>query len=86
MALWVRCRGNHTLGVDLEDRRAGNDAFIVELGARLGQDDIDLACNAGGDSVNLVVGVAGSNADLNWELQKKKQLVQWVLARDCVMV
>lgn len=70
MALWVRCRGDHTLGVDFEDGWAGNDVLIVELGVRLGQGNVDLARDTGGDSVNLVVGVAGGDADLDGELHQ----------------
>lgn len=32
MTLWVRCRGDHTLRVDLEDGRASNDVLIIEHG------------------------------------------------------
>ena len=68
MALRMRCRGCLALGVDLQDRRTGNDALVIDLGVRFGEHDVDLAEGAGGDGVDLEVFVAGCDADLDREL------------------
>ena len=68
MALWMRRARRLVLGIDLQDGRAGNDILIVELGCRLGEHDVDLADSADRDGVDLVVLVAGCDADFDWEL------------------
>ena len=60
------------LGINLEDRRAGNDVLVVELACRLGEHDVDLADGADWDRVDLVVLVARRDADFNWELENSR--------------
>ena len=73
MALGMRCARRLVLGVNLQDRRAGNNILIVELGGRFGEHDVDLANSAERDGVDLVVLVAGRDADFDWELEDSRQ-------------
>lgn len=69
MALWMWRARRLILGIDLQDGRAGNDILVVELGSRFGEHNVDLANGADGDGVDLVVLVAGGDADFDWELE-----------------
>ena len=69
MAFRVRRARRFVLGVDLQDGRSGDDVFVREIGGRFGEDDVDLAHGTRGDGVDLVVFVAGRDADLDWELE-----------------
>ena len=73
MALWMRRARRLVFGINLQDRRAGNDILIVELGGRFGEHDVDLADSADRDGVDLVVLVAGGDADFDWELEDSRQ-------------
>lgn len=70
MTLRMRCLGGLILGVDLKDSRASDGVLVIELGRRLGEDDVNLANGALGDGVDLVVLVAGCDADFDWELHQ----------------
>lgn len=61
-------RGCLALGVNLQDSGPSDDLLVGEVGARLGEDDIDLAHGSVGNSIDLVVLVAGCDSDWNGEL------------------
>ena len=65
------------LGIYLQDRRARNDVLIREVRGGFGEHHVDLAGGGGGDGIDLVVLVAGGDADFDWELnwQGKKVVI-----------
>ena len=77
MTFWVRRTRGLILGIHLQDRRSSNDVFVVELGCRFGEHDVDLAHGADRDSVDLVVLVASGDADFDWKLEGR-QLGQYM--------
>jgi hypothetical protein len=44
--------------------------LVGEVGARLGEDDVDLPHGSFRDHINLIVLVSGCDSDLNGELQE----------------
>ena len=72
MTFWVRRTWGLILGVHLQDRRTGNDMFIVELSCRFGEYDVYLAHGADRNGVDFVVLVASGDADFDWKLEDSR--------------
>ena len=71
MTLGMRRTRRLILGIDLQNRGPGNDMLVIELSRRLGEHDVDLADGAERNSIDLVVLVAGRDADLDGELKHR---------------
>ncbi len=70
VAFGVRRRGCLTLGVNLQDSGTSDNLLVGEVGARLGEDDVNLPHGSFRDHINLIVLVPGCDSDLNGELQE----------------
>ena len=56
------------LGVNLQDRRAGDEVLVGEIGGGFGEHDVDLADRRGGDGVDLIIFATGCDAYFYGEL------------------
>lgn len=71
MAFGVRRRGCLALGINLQDSGTGDEVLVREIGARLGEDNVDLPHGSFRDRIDLVVLAAGCDSDLDRELQEQ---------------
>lgn len=71
MAFGVRRRGCLALGINLQDNGSSDEVLVREVGARLGEDNVDLSLSSFRDHIDLVVLVAGCDSDLDGELQEQ---------------